>query len=123
MHWFRSNICLGSRLALFALAAQMQLSFGHVHLPTGALSSAPSMLTDGSSASCTNGPVNKSKGSIDHYCPICALIQLLTTATPPGVPALPLPRNLAETALQAPAKLAFALSPHFSFQARAPPLN
>jgi hypothetical protein len=125
MHWFRSNICLGSRLELFALAAQMQLSFGHVHLPTVALSSAPSMLTDGSSASSesTNGPVNKSNGSIDHYCPICALIQLLTTATPPGVPTFSLPGNLAEIELQAPAKLAFALSPHFSFQARAPPLN
>jgi len=32
MRWFRSNIRLGSRLALFALAVQMALSLGHVHL-------------------------------------------------------------------------------------------
>ena len=31
MNWFRSNIRLGSRLALFALAIQCLLSFGHFH--------------------------------------------------------------------------------------------
>jgi hypothetical protein len=31
MKWFRSNIRLGSRLALFALAIQFLLSFGHFH--------------------------------------------------------------------------------------------
>ncbi len=31
MKWFRSNIRLGSRLALFALATQFLLSFGHFH--------------------------------------------------------------------------------------------
>ena len=32
MKWFRSNIRHGSRLALFALAVQLALSFGHIHL-------------------------------------------------------------------------------------------
>ncbi len=31
MKWFRSNIRLGSQLALFALAIQFLLSFGHFH--------------------------------------------------------------------------------------------
>lgn len=31
MKWFRSNARLGSRLALFALAIQLVLSFGHFH--------------------------------------------------------------------------------------------
>ena len=31
MRWFRSNIRVGSRLALFALAVQFLLSFGHFH--------------------------------------------------------------------------------------------
>src|SRR5258705_471925 len=31
MKWFRSNIKHGSRLALFALALQFALSFGHFH--------------------------------------------------------------------------------------------
>src|SRR5580704_8323158 len=31
MKWFRSNVKHGSRLALFALAIQFALSFGHFH--------------------------------------------------------------------------------------------
>ena len=31
MKWFRSNIKAGSRLALFALAVQFVLAFGHFH--------------------------------------------------------------------------------------------
>ena len=32
MRWFRSNIRAGSYVALLALAVQLVLSFGHVHL-------------------------------------------------------------------------------------------
>ena len=32
MHWFRSRSRLGSGLALFSLALQLALSFGHIHL-------------------------------------------------------------------------------------------
>lgn len=39
MKWFRSNIRLGSRLALLALAIQFLLSFGHFH--GGSASAAP----------------------------------------------------------------------------------
>ena len=31
MRWFRANRILGSRLALFALAVQFVLAFGHIH--------------------------------------------------------------------------------------------
>ena len=34
MKWFRRNIKTGSRLALFALALQFVLSFGHFHFNT-----------------------------------------------------------------------------------------
>ena len=43
MKWFRSNIRLGSRLALLALAIQFLLSFGHFH---GGSASAASALAD-----------------------------------------------------------------------------
>ncbi len=123
MRWFRLNISLGSRVALFALAVQVVSSFGHVHLPTVALSPAPSIMADESIAALasTHAPIHNSNGSIDPYCPICALMQLLTISTPPDAPALRLPANLPLTGLQASAKLAVASSPHFSFQARAPP--
>jgi hypothetical protein len=123
MRWFRLNMRLGSRLALFALAVQMQLSLGHVHLPAAAMSSAALTVADESGAALagTHDPIHNSNGSIDLYCPICALIQLLATAAPAEAPALRVPANLAEIGLQAPAKLAVASSLHFSFQARAPP--
>jgi hypothetical protein len=41
MKWFRSNIKHGSRLALFALAIQLVLSFGHFH--GGAAQAAPAI--------------------------------------------------------------------------------
>src|SRR5260370_7977226 len=41
MKWFRSNIRYGSRLALFALAIQFLLSFGHFH---GSAQAAPALV-------------------------------------------------------------------------------
>ncbi len=40
MKWFRSNILQGTRLALFALAVQFVLSFGHFH---GVAAAAPAL--------------------------------------------------------------------------------
>jgi hypothetical protein len=41
MKWFRSNVRHGSRLALFALAIQVLLSFGHFH---GSAQAAPAVM-------------------------------------------------------------------------------
>ena len=51
MNWFRSNIQSCARLALFALALQMAVSFGHVHgddlgLPPLSESGQTQILTD-----------------------------------------------------------------------------
>ena len=43
MKWFRRNIRTGSRLALFALALQFVLSFGHFHF--NAAQAAPAIRT------------------------------------------------------------------------------
>ncbi|MHC2336667.1 DUF2946 family protein [Bradyrhizobium sp. USDA 4454] len=42
MNWFRRHIRTGSRLALFALAVQFVLSFGHFH-PIAAAQAAPAV--------------------------------------------------------------------------------
>src|ERR1700676_3094302 len=56
MKWLRSNIRHGSRLALFALAIQFALSFGHFH--GGAAQGAPASPSDpAQSASSTTYPV------------------------------------------------------------------
>ncbi len=126
MRWFRSNIHLGSRLALFALAVQMALSLGHVHFDAVAPASAKSELpavAAGSTAELpsTHAPIHKSHGLIDPHCPICAFLQLLTTSAPSVAPALPLPPTIGRVGLQAPVELALAARAPLFFQARAPP--
>jgi hypothetical protein len=115
-------------VALFALAVQIVLSFGHVHLyafSPDALSQAlaksaakadePGVALPGS-----RGPMHKSDNAIDAYCQICASIQLIASSAPSGAPALLLPANLDAIGLHA-FELALAVSPHVLFQARAPP--
>ena len=124
MRWFRSNIRFGSRFALFALAVQVVLTFGHVHGLTPAVAkSAPLALANQSGASLPNSaaPNGKSNGSADFDCPICALIQLASTAAPSVAPVLPIPATFVVVRTEAPDALEWAFSPHFSFQARAPP--
>lgn len=125
MRWFRSKIRFGSRLALFALAVQVVLSFGHVHVYgfTAASAKALSAAADQSSVTLpdSRNPIHKSDGSADFDCPICALIQLASTSAPSAAPALPVPAMLGLFKLEAPEELALAVSPHFLFQARAPP--
>jgi hypothetical protein len=113
-------------LALFALAAQMLLSFGHVHLVVSATGSTNGMLPalagqSDSTLSRPLAPIHKSDGSIGGDCAICALIQLFSTSAPSAAPSLPLPANLAPLVLEAAAEWLLPASLHFSFQARAPP--
>jgi hypothetical protein len=122
MRWFRSRLHLGSRLALFALAVQLALSFGHVHLHNFVPDTTRSATLDsGRVLLSERAPSHHPDGSFDADCPICALIQLVATSVPSVAPVLPLPTYPASTGPQAPAELASASSPHFLFQARAPP--
>jgi hypothetical protein len=123
MHWFRSNLRLGSRLALLALAVQMVLAFGHVHFYDLARASTTTAMATGSGASLLNGSPagHHPGGSPDADCPICAAIQLVATSAPSVAPTLPLPPGFRSIRLQASAESAAASSPHALFQARAPP--
>jgi hypothetical protein len=119
MRWFRSNIRFGTRLALFALAIQIALSFAHVHLSD--LVRTPAAVAAQADASGTPAPSDKQNGAIDPGCAICALIQLASTAAPSAAPALPLPVALSHVRLDAGRDTAFTAAPHSHFQARAPP--
>jgi hypothetical protein len=113
-------------LALFALAVQMMLSFGHVHLVASVAAStngAPLAIADQSDATLSRAlvPIHKSDGSLGGDCAICALIQLSSTSAPSAAPSLPLPANQGPLGLQPAAEWPLTASLHFSFQARAPP--
>jgi hypothetical protein len=121
MHWFRSKLQLGSRLALVALAVQLALSFGHVHLHNLVPASPTSATMGPGTVLLSEAPSHNPDGSLDTDCPICALLQLVAASAPSVTPDLPLPANSGSTGRQATAQLASASSPHFPFQARAPP--
>jgi hypothetical protein len=124
MRWFRSNIRLASRLALFALAVQISLCFSHIDVCDLGLASAKAASLAGGSDAAAPGkraPIPKSDRSADGGCPICALIQLAASSAPGAAPALPLPAMLGQFRLDAADHLALAASPHSLFQARAPP--
>jgi hypothetical protein len=122
MRWIRSNIRGFARLALFALAVQFAVTFGHVHLD--GLGSAQAAAVDQSAtpAAGLKGKAHKpSHGTADFDCPICALIQMAGTSPPSVAPPLLLPGLVGGVALETPDTSGMAASPTLAFQARGPP--
>jgi Protein of unknown function (DUF2946) len=128
MGWFRSRSRWGSCLALFALALQLVLSFGHVHLEH----SAPdydhaSTLSDAHAAAVATTADDDHAGKespalADDCCPICALIHLAGALLPAEAPALPRLASFGRSPLKAAIRFDLA-APHYSpLGARAPPL-
>ena len=127
MGWFRQKVPSLSRLALFALAVQIVLSFGHAHLGVVALASAagvnaPAVESNSAAAPGPALPIDRDRNSPAHdFCALCASISLLHSLV------LPVPAALAALAefdciqfryASATAVLAHPRSPS---QARAPP--
>jgi hypothetical protein len=128
MRWFRSNLRAGAWCALFALAVQLTLSFGHVHL-SGFLrpgSAANVVLAEGGSppAALPIAPANqKPHGLADDFCAICSLIHLAGTLVTSAPPALPVPTASKALRLGVYAGRDLAAARPDFFQARAPPLS
>jgi Protein of unknown function (DUF2946) len=126
MNWFRLRIRSGARLALFALAVQMVLSFGHLHRDD--LGLPPLAGTDQTSIASNAAPGSQPPAGQHHqpasddYCPICASVALLATWMPALPPVLVTPDPIRRVL----APLASWHSPptqiSLSFQARAPPV-
>jgi hypothetical protein len=126
MQWFRSN-SFGSWCALFALAVQLVLSFGHVHrggtLRPVAFSFA-AVTASGQSAAAMSAAVPGVPRPADigfDYCGICTIINLANAIVPPATPALPPPSVESGIGHWANFEFASALLHHVIFEARAPP--
>jgi hypothetical protein len=109
MLWFRRRCRYAAGVALFALALQFALLFGHSHAlhiqqPTASLTA---QADDGSSD--------------DDYCSICAVLVLLTNAQTASAPVVVPPFVLA--AAEQPSMLETILSgsQRAAFRSRAPP--
>jgi len=114
------------RLALFALAVQLGVTFGHVHLDDLALASTQAtqavVVDHGSEPPTKSDSKHQTPhGDADSDCPICALIQLANTSSPSVAPLLPVPTAFHAANLEAVEARDFAAPRAFAFQARAPP--
>ena len=95
MGWLRSRSRWGSYLVLFALAFQLALSFGHVHLEDGApLAGHASALfavhPANAAATAAVDPAGQEFPALaDDHCPICTLIHLAGALVPATAPTLP----------------------------------
>jgi len=139
MKWIRSNIRYGSRLALFALAVQFVLSFGHFHgvaaQATPAIQSGPAGLAHANGLP-TPDAVNQSARqqqpasdrdsdqSSNDLCAICAVVAMATTAlfAPPPLLLL-LPQAVEFLYLTTDAEFIHLHSACVVFQSRAPPIS
>lgn len=123
MQWFRANRKLGGRLALFALAVQLTLSFGHIH-PEDIFGPRAGTAPVVAAADGQSQPLTPDRHSSqnDDYCAICASMYLLGSSAVPAAPQLlPLPvvwQPVVHFSLAARAVVAPRRAP---FQSRAPP--
>jgi hypothetical protein len=124
MDWFRARIKLGGRLALFALAVQFILAFGHIHPDDiyGSLNGPFS--TDAVSLATANQgqflSSDQSTAVTDDFCAICATVSLLGSSVAADAPKLALPEpQTVENATRAPDII--VTPARRPFQSRAPP--
>ena len=109
MRWFRTNRRFTGTLALFALALQFTLAFGHIHLRDFA--GVPGVAVAQAQATTTDPAYDQNPGhSADNYCLICATANLTGTLVLPSQVALVLPVSSTDNILRS--FLRGALRPH-----------
>jgi hypothetical protein len=137
MNWFRKHLRGGSRLALFALAIQFGLSFGHFH--SFAALAAPAIQTGVTNAdvayaaaaqTAADEVARKQQPSTPDSdqqpadaCAICAVMSLAGNVLFATPPLLQLPRAVEFLYLTTDAEFVHLGSVHSAFQSRAPPAS
>jgi hypothetical protein len=137
MKWFRSNVQHGTRLALFALAVQFVLSFGHFHaIAAQAVPAFQSGTTqfdtsfagrlpapDAVSQSTPQQPASDrdSDRQTDDFCAICAVVAMAHAALFATSAVLLPPQAVEFLYLTTDAEFVHRNSVRVAFQPRAPP--
>ena len=135
MKWFRKHLKHGSRLALFALAIQFALSFGHFHTFAAHAAQAAPAAADFDHAGSIAARKTASEASqkqrpavpdTDHSadaCAICAVISLAGNGLFSTAPLLLLPQAVERLHLAPTAEFTHLNPVHPAFQSRAPPVS
>jgi hypothetical protein len=120
MCWVRARLKLGSYIALLAVAFQLVVSFGHMHLDDICAQYSTTIETT-DNASPAPADHDGSDGA-DHQCAICALMHLAAAVALAEPPSIPLPLALGRWRPDATVKFGWIASPPPFFSARAPPV-
>ena len=119
MVWVRGNRRVGAWLGVLALAMQLIVSFGHIHLSDIAI---PQAAAAGAAAAPNSDvPTHRHHGAPD-ICAICATLNLTASSVVPTVAALVLPSLFTRTWRPDVVSARISSEPHLFFQARAPPV-
>jgi hypothetical protein len=123
MGWFRSNRILVTWLAFFALACQVLLSFGHVHVGKFSRGSAEwaAVQTDDAATVSPLLPQKNPTGLGGDFCAICANINLAGTLVLPILAIILIPGLFTEISPWSLAASEPASFRHLPFRARGPP--
>jgi hypothetical protein len=122
MRRVRNNKRFGGWLALFALAVQLVLSFGHVHLEgiRGGAGAGISLAAERPVS--PTSPAQHPANDADEYCAICAAIHLASSTFLPDAPQLPVPFVSQPIEHFDYVAFVFIAPQRTAFQSRAPPL-
>jgi hypothetical protein len=132
MDWFRKHVKTGSRLALFALAIQFALSFGHFHAiaaPAIQAGLSQAALADIGTFAAPEAAQKQVPSTPDtdqqpaDGCAICAVIALAGNVLFATPPVLLLPQAVELRYLATDVEFVHLASGHPAFQSRAPPVS
>jgi hypothetical protein len=124
MGWFRTNRGTVAWLAFFALACQLFLSFGHVHVGKfsgGSAAWAAAESGDSSADVPPSSPQKNPTGLAGDFCAICANISLAGTLVLPILAIILAPSLFTETLPWSLTVSEPASFEHVPFNARGPP--
>jgi len=118
MYWIRKNRRFGSWAAVFALAIQLVLSFGHFHLEDF---QRPSTVTASSAQPLSNTSDDDDRGTGHNFCAICLALNLTSSSVLPTVALLATPVDHPHKWIAdlRPAQVSYSV--YLLFQPRAPP--
>jgi Protein of unknown function (DUF2946) len=124
MLWLRKHISNGSWLALFALAINFTLAFGHVHVPDGRGSEREvALIAASAETSNSQSQDHPTDHHADYLCPICMAVAAMGNALVSTSPALPVAFSIATIDRLIEKTLLVLPSPRAGFLSRGPPIS
>jgi hypothetical protein len=127
MRWFRSNSRFGGGLALFALALQFWLAFGHIH-PEDIYGNVGRPLSSAAEVALPSAEAPQSLGrdyAANHdtdFCAICETMFMLGSSATPEAPQMLPPAPIIRSARHFSRTAGVFVAPRRGpFQSRAPP--